>query len=79
MSLSKHMDLVGICMDTLSSSDSSQRFVFFFGLIDFVVEDPKIDPIPFFFFLVLLSTSWKRIGETYSFLWTAVRGSFFFD
>ena len=53
--LSKRIDLVEIRMEILSSSDYRQRF-FFFGLIDFVVECPKINPIPFFI-LALLSTS----------------------
>ena len=53
--LSKRIDLVEIRMEILSSSDCSQRFVSFFGLIDLAVESSKIDPIHFFF-LVLLST-----------------------
>ena len=60
--LSIHMDLVEIRMETLSSSEYRQWFLF--GLIDFVVECPKIDPIPFFF-LILLPTSWENRRETF--------------
>ena len=62
-------------MEILSSSDCSQRF--FFLIIDFVVEDPKIDPIPFFVSRIVVGEL-RGVGETFSLLRAAVRGLFFF-
>ena len=51
--------------------DCSKRFVFF-GLIDFVVEYPKIDPIPFFSPRIVVDEL-RKIGERLSVIGEASR------
>ena len=57
-------------MDTLSSSDSRQRF--FFWIFEFVVECPKIDAIPFFSPRIVVDEL-RKIGKRLSVLEEASR------